>query len=123
MPAQLDFDKIFGDRIQKNLEAAVIVDFKLGGRTWHATNTASEVSLLALAGGDDPTSYLYSLVVDDEREQFKDMLKGFRGFDRDMTVELINTVTEKLASVPTAPQSTSRVTSRKRTSGARSTAD
>jgi len=122
MPSTLDFDKQFGARIQKNVDTAVVVEFTFGGVKWHATNTASEVALLSLAGGDDPVTYLYQLVVEEEQEQWRQFLVGMRGLDQQVIIDVINTLTEKLASVPTLPPSSSPATSRRTTSGGRSTA-
>jgi hypothetical protein len=124
MPAsRLDFQKLYGDKIEQNLANAVTVEFTLpDGSKWHATNTASHAALLALSDGSAPTQYLWQLVVPEEQGAFSAALLGMRGLDETILIEMINAITEALAGVPTSLPSSSPPTSPSRTSGGRSTA-
>lgn len=120
MPAQpVNFDDKFSRRIDDNLKKALVIPFVWGGQEWHLTNTVSAaVSLDAI---DDPMSYLVSLVIPEEREAFRVVMKSIEGLDTPTLIDFINDLGELLtAGVPTQPPGPSSATSSKRTSGSRS---
>ena len=122
----VDIDALIKDKLAKNVASAEIRTFILGGREWHAQDVSSQAALfLAFTGGGDADAlmdYLFGMIVEEERDEFKAVLTSMRGMNDEVFSDILSTVVEAVTARPTEPPSASPVSSAKK-AGAPSTVD
>lgn len=104
-------DELIAKKSAANIAKQRTGEITMNGREWHLRGDGSMVALIDALGGEGMESgaayieWICSMVVPEERAEFRNFIRRIEGLDADILADIVNAMTEELAERPTEPQS------------------